>query len=175
MSERFPDDPFAPGGVGGPGRPPTPPPSPEQCRLAKHACKLGATDQDLCAILGVGMDVLRRWMVTDEQFSHACKIGGDMCDARVERALFSRAVGFTRKITKEQVTKDGDVVELLTLEEVAPDTAAASRWLDARKRKDWGIKSVIEHDGDLRVTDGRRALSDLVNRHAPKAAADEPS
>lgn len=160
---------FQPGQPGGPGRPPVAPPTEAQCRLAKKACQLGATDQELASILEVTTHVLRRWQVTDEAFSHACRIGGDLCDARVERALYSRAVGFTRKITREQVTKDGDIVDLLTVEEVAPDTAAASRWLDARKRKDWGIKSVVEHDGELRVTDGRRALSELAARHAPKA------
>lgn len=160
---------FQPGCEGGPGRPPVAPPTPEQCRLAKKSAQLGATQQEMASMLGVTMHVFKRWLITDEAFSHACRIGGDLADARVEHALFSRAVGFTRKTTREAVTKDGDIVDLLTVEEVAPDTAAASRWLDARKRADWGLKSVIEHDGELRVTDGRRALSELAKRHAPKA------
>lgn len=155
---------FQTGGPGGPGRPASLP-TPEQCRIAKHSCRLGATDQELAAILDVDVSVIKRWQVTDEQFSHACKVGGDMADARVERGLYIRAVGATKKSTREAVTKDGDIVELVSIEEVMPDTAAASRWLESRKRKDWGLKSIVEHQGELEVRNGRATLASLVSRH----------
>ena len=93
-----------------------------------------------------------------------------MADARVERGLYQRAVGGTRKGFREQVTKDGDIVELNWEEELPPDTAAASRWLESRKRKDWGVKSVIQHEGDLEVRDSRSALAMLVARQLKAAA-----
>lgn len=155
---------FQPGCPGGPGEPPSEP-TPEEIRLAKHVCRLGATDQELAATLGRDVATVKRWMVTFEAFSHACKVGGDLADARVERGLYSRAVGSVRSGTREQVTKDGDVVELHWTEEVLPDTAAASRWLESRKRKDWGLKSIVEHQGELEVRNSRATLASLVSRH----------
>lgn len=155
---------FQPGWEGGPGRPASEP-TPEHCRVAKHACRLGATDLELANILGVDVSVIKRWQVTDESFSHACKVGGDMADARVERGLYQRAVGGVRSGKKEVATKDGDVVELNWEEEVLPDTAAASRWLESRKRKDWGLKSIVEHQGELEVRNSRATLASLVSRH----------
>lgn len=154
---------FQPGQEGGPGRPPLVP-SAEDIRLAKHVCRLGATDQELAGALGQSVETVKKWMITDEAFSLACKVGGDLADARVERGLYSRAVGTTRKGVREQVTKDGDVIDLHWSEEVLPDVAAASRWLEARKRKDWGIKSVVDVQGDLEVRDSRSALGAAVAR-----------
>lgn len=164
---------FQPGHPGGPGEPPSVP-TPDDIRQAKHVCRLGATDQELATILGRDVATVKRWMITDEAFSHACKVGGDLADARVERGLYSRAVGSVRKGTREQATKDGDIVELQWTEEVLPDVAAASRWLEARKRKDWGIKSVVEHQGDLEVRNSRSTLGQLVAR-AIKAASAPPA
>lgn len=155
---------FQPGWEGGPGRPASEP-TPEHCRVAKHACRLGATDLELANILGVDVSVIKRWQVTDESFSHACKVGGDMADARVERGLYQRAVGGTKWSKREAVTKEGDVVTLESTEEVLPDTAAASRWLESRKRKDWGLKSIVEHQGELEVRNSRATLASLVSRH----------
>lgn len=154
---------FQPGNPGGPGEPPSVP-TPDDIRQAKHVCRLGATDQELATILGRDVATVKRWMITDEAFSHACKVGGDLADARVERGLYSRAVGTTRKGVREQVTKDGDVIDLHWSEEVLPDVAAASRWLEARKRKDWGVKSVVDVQGDLEVRDSRSALGAAVAR-----------
>lgn len=67
------------------------------------------------------------------------------------------------------MTKDGAIVELNWTEEVLPDTAAASRWLEARKRKDWGVKSVVEHQGELEVRNSRATLGSLVARHLARS------
>lgn len=88
-----------------------------------------------------------------------------MADARVERGLYQRAVGGTKWSKREAITKDGDVVTLESTEEVLPDTAAASRWLESRKRKDWGLKSIVEHQGELEVRNSRATLASLVSRH----------
>lgn len=154
---------FQPGHPGGPGEPPSVP-TPDEVRLAKHVCRLGATDQELAAALGRDVATVKRWMVSDESFSHACKVGGDLADARVERGLYARAVGGTRWSRREAVTKGGEIVTLESEEEVLPDTAAASRWLEARKRKDWGIKSVVEHQGELEVRNSRATLASVVAR-----------
>lgn len=164
---------FARGGPGGPGQPPSVP-TPEQCILAKKVCRLGATDQELASVLTISVETLKRWMVTDEEFSLACRVGGDMADARVERGLYNRAVGTTRRGWREQVTKDGDIVQLDFEEEVLPDTAAASRWLEARKRKDWGVKSVHQHEGEIEVRNSRATLASVVAR-AIKANSTTPA
>lgn len=160
---------FTRGGPGGPGMPASVP-TEEQCRIAKKVCRLGATDLELASILDRDVATIKRWMVTDEAFSHACKVGGDMADARVERGLYQRAVGGVRKGWREQATKDGDVVMLNFEEEVLPDTAAASRWLESRKRKDWGVKSVNTDDGEHEQRDSRSLLGQLIGRHKSRQA-----
>lgn len=160
---------FTPGGPGGPGRPPLIPTA-DDIRIAKHVCRLGATDQEIAAALGRDISVIKRWQVEHEEFSLACKIGGDMADNRVERSLFQRAVGGTRSGWREQATKDGDVVKLEWEEEVLGDTAAATRWLEARKRKDWGVKSVHVHEGDFEVRDSRSTLAIIIARQLKAAA-----
>lgn len=155
---------FQPGHAGGPGRPPLVP-TPEQCRQAKTACQLGATDLELSAILGVSVPTIKRWQVTDETFAFACKVGGDMADARVERALFSRAIGGTKKGVREALTKAGEIVALEWEEDMPADPHAASRWLEVRQRKDWGLKATLTHEGDIEVRDSRSALEKLVGRH----------
>lgn len=164
---------FARGGPGGPGQPPSVP-TPEQCRIAKKVCRLGATDQELASVLEISVETLKRWMVTDEEFSLACRVGGDMADARVERGLYNRAVGLKRTIKKEALSKDGEIVELITIEELAPDVAASSRWLEARKRKDWGVKSVHTHEGEIEVRNSRATLASVVAR-AIKANSTTPA
>ena len=159
---------FQPGWAGGPGEPPSEP-TENEIRLAKHVCRLGATDQELAAALNRDVATVKRWMITYEAFSHACKVGGDLADARVERGLYQRAVGGIKKGMREQVTKSGEIVELEYWEDLPADTAAASRWLEARKRKDWGVKSVVEHQGELEVRNSRATLGSLVARHLARS------
>jgi hypothetical protein len=169
----FRDGMFVPGGKGGPGRPPLVP-TEDDIRVAKNVARLGGTDLEIAVALGRDISVIKRWMVTHENFSLACKVGGDMADNRVERSLYQRAVGGTRAGYREAVTKDGDIVKLEWEEEVLGDVAAASRWLEARQRKDWGVKSVIQHEGELEVRNSRATLASVVAR-ALKAKSQTPA
>lgn len=155
---------FTKGGEGGPGRPLSMP-TKDDIRIARTLCKLGATDRELAGALARDVSTIKRWMVSCEEFSHACKVGGDLADNRVERGLYQRAVGGWREGMREQVTKQGEVVELKFEEEVLPDPFAAARWLESRRRKDWGKAAVSQTDGEFEVKDPVGMLNDIVMRY----------
>jgi hypothetical protein len=71
-------------------------------------------------------------------------------DRAVQAALFSRAVGYTRR--RQVLDRQGRAVEIE--EEMPPDAAAAVKWLQARKPGEWGerrqeqLRVVIDRMGD---------------------------
>ena len=76
-------------------------------------------------------------------FSEAVIAGKDKADARVERALFGRAVGYTHESEKVFMNK-GKIVRAKVTEHVPADTGAALNWLKNRKPDAWREKSEVE-------------------------------
>ena len=58
-------------------------------------------------------------------------------DFEVENALLRRALGYTITLSKQKVTKDGDVIDYEEEVHYPPDVTAQIFWLSNRKRKDW--------------------------------------
>jgi hypothetical protein len=63
-------------------------------------CRLGATDEELAEHFEVCVRTIYRWRNAHEAFADAVIAGKEHADARVERALYSRAVGCTVDRTK---------------------------------------------------------------------------
>jgi hypothetical protein len=87
-----------------------------------------ATDVDLADFFGVSLTAVRRWYVRHENFRRAVTIGRETADARVERSLFHRAVGYTFDAEKIMICK-GVVNRVPYREHVPPDVAACKLWL----------------------------------------------
>jgi transposase-like protein len=68
---------------------------PEYVNMAKQAAKLGATDADLARIFGVSDATIDNWKAQHPDFLGSLKAGKEEADARVERSLYSRAVGYS--------------------------------------------------------------------------------
>lgn len=106
---------------------------PEQ---AGKLCQLGATDPDLADFFGVAISTVRLWMGTHAEFSAAIKDGKEAANARVERSLYQRAMGYTYDAVKI-FQYEGVTIEHAYREHCPPDSAAMIFWLKNRKPEVW--------------------------------------
>jgi hypothetical protein len=102
-------------------------------------CRLGATDEELAEHFEVCVRTIYRWRNAHEAFAEAVIAGKEHADARVERALYSRAVGCTVDRTKVfKGAGDPDPVYATYQHHLPPDPNAALQWLRVRQPKKWG-------------------------------------
>jgi hypothetical protein len=120
----------------------------EYATQAGKLCKLGATDADLAAFFEVSLRTIANWKSQHEEFLHALKLGKEEADARVERSLFHKAVGYEQEAVKIFMPAGAaEPVYAPYTERVAPDTTAAIFWLKNRRPDLWRDRSQIEHTG----------------------------
>lgn len=108
----------------------------DYCRQAAKLCELGATDAELADFFDVAISTVALWKVTHAEFSDALKQAKATADARVERSLFQRAVGYTFDSVKV-FSYEGASFEHPVREHCPPDTAAMIFWLKNRKPDEW--------------------------------------
>lgn len=98
----------------------------------------GKTIAEIAKCFGVARSTLNKWISENEELANAVNEGRDIADARVERSLYQRAVGYTFKEKKviQTVDKEGRQkpakVEI-TERVVPPDVTAQIFWLKNRK------------------------------------------
>ncbi|GAA0326602.1 hypothetical protein GCM10009087_41120 [Sphingomonas oligophenolica] len=148
---------------------------------ARHLCRLGATDEELAEHFGVCVRTIYRWRNTHEEFAEAVVAGKEHADARVERALYSRAVGCSVERTKVfKSASDPKPVYATYTHYFPPDPNAALQWLRVRQPKKWRIAE--EEKGDpgviamfekaiARVNDPESPFSRPPREPPPEAAA----
>lgn len=144
---------------------------PEFVGQAEKLAALGATDRDVAEFFGISEATLHRWKHTQPEFCDALKVGKEASDQRVEQSLYRKAVGYTfdsEKVFQHQ----GEIVRAKTVEHVPPDTTACIFWLKNRRPDLWRDKQVVEHEGEIEVTDARERLARIVAGHATAADAD---
>lgn len=105
-------------------------------RQAAKLCELGATDAELADFFEVALSTLALWKVTHAEFSDALKQGKASADARVERSLYQRAVGYTFDSVKV-FSYEGQSFEHPIREHCPPDTTAQIFWLKNRRPDEW--------------------------------------
>jgi hypothetical protein len=110
---------------------------PEYVNMAKQAAKLGATDADLARIFGVSDATIDNWKARHSGFLGSSKEGKEEADARVERSLYMRAVGYSYDAEKIFCDKNGKVTRVPYRENVPPDVTAQIFWLKNRDPKRW--------------------------------------
>lgn len=120
---------------------------PEYAEQAEKLCSLGATDEDLADFFKVSIRTVANWKTRHEEFLHALKASKEPADARVERSLYQRAVGYT--FDSEKVfLHEGKVVRASTKTHVAPDVTAQIFWLKNRRPDEWRDKRELAGDPD---------------------------
>lgn len=119
---------------------------PEYVLLAAKMCELGATTADLADAIGCNIKTIKSWIVRHEEFAEAVKTSKEAYDARVERGLAERAIGY--EFDDEKVfCFQGQIITHKTRTHVPPDVTAAWRWLTNRKKERWSDTSKHEISG----------------------------
>jgi len=118
-------------------------------KQAEKLCILGATDMELADFFGVTARTINRWANKHENFCLALRAGKEVCDDRVERALYHRAVGYTHEATKIFMPAGREEpVYAPYLEHVPPDPGSIKMWLCNRRGDVWRdkIESTVTFD-----------------------------
>lgn len=117
---------------------------PEFVAQAEKLCKLGATDAEIADFFEIDIRTLYRWKGEYEAFCHALKVGKVEADERIERSLFSRAIGYEHEEVDIRVI-DKEIVQTPIRKYYPPDTTAAIFWLKNRRPAEWRDKVIQEH------------------------------
>lgn len=116
----------------------------EFCEQAAKLCALGATDQEIADFFKVSARTIYRWLAEFPEFCQSLKVAKDEADARVERSLYHRAVGYEHEAVKIMAVA-GEVVKVPYVEHVPPDTTAMIFWLKNRQSDKWRDVHKFEH------------------------------
>jgi hypothetical protein len=128
------------------GRPPKY--RPEFAVQAEKLCMLGATDEEIADFFNVSVRTVYRWKGEHEAFCQALKSGKSVCDERVERSLYQKAVGYEIEAVKIFMPAGAsEPVYAKYREKIAADTTAAIFWLKNRRSKEWKDVKHNEHGG----------------------------
>ncbi|MEO6218430.1 MAG: hypothetical protein ABIO86_20555 [Sphingomonas sp.] len=147
---------------------------PEFVEQARTMCRLGATDEELAEHFEVCVRTIYRWRNTHEEFAEAVVVGKEHADARVERALYSRAVGCSVERTKvfKHAGDDKPVYATYT-HHFPPDPNAALHWLRVRQPRKWQIRE--EETRDLWPSEMiEKALARIADHQPPVIPSRRP-
>jgi hypothetical protein len=108
----------------------------EFAKMARHLCKLGATDADLADAFEVSVVTIDNWKTRHPEFLGSLK-SKEEADNCVERSLYARATGYTYDAVKIFHTKDGKIIKVPYTEHVPPDVTACIFWLKNRRPSEW--------------------------------------
>ena len=123
---------------------------PEFVDQVRKLCQLGATDKEIAEFFDVSERTINTWKLESDEFLQALKSGKESSDARVERSLHHRAVGYSYPAVKI-FQFQGAPVEVPYVEHVPPDTTACIFWLKNRKQAEWRDKQELVHKGAVRI------------------------
>ena len=136
----------------------------EYAAQASKLCMLGATDDQIADFFEVSTRTIHRWKHEHPDFCHALKVGKEDADARVERSLYQKAVGYEQEEVKIFMPAGAEEpVYAPFTAKVAPDTTAAIFWLKNRRPKEWRDKQVIDQTTTHEVGDSLKAVLDAVD------------
>ena len=115
--------------------------------LAEQYARDGLTNEEIADKLGIATSTLYNWRKKYVEFLEALKRGKKVVDAKVEKSLLKRALGYEYEETKVVMTNDGNKKKRVEKEkkEVKPDTTAQIFWLKNRKPDKWKDKQEIDH------------------------------
>ncbi|MFT3804969.1 MAG: terminase [Burkholderiaceae bacterium] len=119
----------------------------EYLRIAAHACRLGATDADVADMFHVSVRTLQYWKADKPGLVEAMRVAKDEADARVERSLYERAIGYEHPEIDIRVV-GGQIVQTEIRKHYPPDTTAAIFWLKNRQPRRWRDRTTTEHTGE---------------------------
>lgn len=139
----------------------------------------GWTDEEFAEKTGVHRSTLYRWRAQHPEFAAACALGKETADDRVEKALYTRCVGYDRR-TEKLFAHEGNISRGETIEHIPPETKAIQYWLNNRRNGKWKTSSeltgkngapLVPADGPVSDKELARFLALIISQGAK--ASDE--
>lgn len=121
-----------------------PPPKIGDIAKAKVAAITCKSAQEFADFLGIDILVFKHWCNSSIQYKRAVGTWRDHATNEIEVSMARRAIGFTKKVRKDVIDKQGNVHTLTTESYFPPDPAAAQFWLKNRAPEDWKDKSEVD-------------------------------
>lgn len=131
----------------------------EMLAEARELGRAAATEFQIAQHFGVDTRTINQWAARDPEFAAAIRIGRDLADDMVERALYHKAMGYSYPSEKVFHSAETGVVRVPIIEHVPPDTTSMIFWLKNRRRSEWTDQQNIRVDGELTVKADPRALA----------------
>lgn len=103
----------------------------------------GYTDKQLAAMLSVTEQTINNYKIKYPEFFESLKRGKDIADAKVEIALFQRALGYSHPDVNITNYK-GEPVVTSIIKHYPPDPTSMIFWLKNRQKDKWRDKQEIE-------------------------------
>ncbi len=125
---------------------------------AFELCLLGLRNNDLATAFGVHPDTIELWLRNHPEFAKAVRAGRVEADAKVAKALYERATGYscpdtvvlTNRVT--EYDENGKPLRSYTeplivpvVKHYPPDGYSAQKWLAIRQREYWTEVQKSEH------------------------------
>ena len=110
----------------------------------------GAIERDIAKKLGVSESTFSGYKKEHPELMETLTVNKEVADARVESALYKRAIGYECTETSEEVGPDGTKTKTTT-KQVAPDVTAQIYWLNNRRPDRWRNKQDISIEGASKV------------------------
>jgi hypothetical protein len=113
---------------------------------------------EVADILGIGLATLYRWKLDHPAFLRVFKLGKAEADNRVERSLYSRAIGYDYIAEKPSMTRQGQKT-MRYRKHIPPDTTAALWYLKNRRPEQW--RDSLRHEHVATPYDGIESAAEL--------------
>jgi hypothetical protein len=107
----------------------------------------GKTSKEIAAGLRISRATLDTWQNIHEDFLSSLRAGRNVANAKVEQALYQRAIGYDYDETKTVRDVYGNERTEVTKKHVVSDVGAIKLWLINREPEDWSDVSKQEHSG----------------------------
>ena len=140
--------------------------APEHAETARLYYESGATDQQVANMLRVHLATLYRWRELHPEFAEAGQAGKDDADARVQFAMYRRAIGYEYRETKVFLPLGAKApVEVEVTRHVPADGHVGMQWLRIRRAGQWREAPETPENFDLAERLGE-ALANVAARQA---------
>ena len=108
----------------------------------------GATVEEIASAFGVTKRTINRWVKDSRSFCESLETGRDVANAKVEKSLFERAVGYDKETSERvvELDKDGNPKPLkvkTVTTHIPADVGAIAIWLKNRDPDNWKDKVTV--------------------------------
>ena len=145
-----------------------------------NLCLLGLTDKQIADAIGIKPNVYYYWKQHRPQFAKAIYEGRLEADAKVAKALYQKAIGYshrdtvilTNRVTEydekgKAVRSYNEPLIVPIVKHYPPDAYAANKWLSIRQREYWADVTKSEHthtfNAKIDITHIMETISDTNN------------